>query len=158
MGLSGYFVIGQLESSGEFPFGFTEPFSNMVGERLAPSSTNGYVISGATEYPEEAWGLVTALLEAEFLIETWGKPGHSVPALRSAASASLDPTLPSEAQQAILASMEYSEIFKPYTASAFEVYSRTSDLFFQIMKGDLDVDPGLRQIEDIANETLESDR
>ena len=54
--------------------------------------------------------------------------------------------------------MEYAWVFKPYTASAFEVHSKTEDLFQKMMKGDLAVEEALRQIEATANQILAKDR
>jgi ABC-type glycerol-3-phosphate transport system substrate-binding protein len=121
-------------------------------------STNGYVISARSQYPDEAWNLVLALLEPSFLAETWGEPGHSIPARRSAAGSAVSPSRPPANQGAIVEAMEYGEVFKPHTASAFEVYGKTSDLFLEAMKGDIPVGEAMEQIEAIANEILARDR
>jgi ABC-type glycerol-3-phosphate transport system substrate-binding protein len=128
------------------------------GKRYTPLSTNGYVIASNTEHSDEAWALVQALLDAEFLQETWGKPGHSVPTRRSVADSVIDPDRPPSNQDAIVAAMEYGEVFKPYTSSAFEVYGKTSDLFVKAMKGELPVEEALAQVEATANEVLARDR
>lgn len=158
MGTGSYFLIGQMKDTGSIRYGITVPLLNARGERLSSLSSNGYVISAGTEHPDEAWALVTALLQPEFLRETWGKPGHSVPALRSAALTSLDPSLTVQEMDVILETMEYSEVFKPFTTSAFEVHARTSDLFLQAMKGDLPVGEVMAQVEEIANQILSNDR
>ena len=54
--------------------------------------------------------------------------------------------------------MDYGEVFKPYTSSAFEVYGKTADLFVKAMKGELSVQEALTQIEATANEILARDR
>jgi multiple sugar transport system substrate-binding protein len=157
MGSGGYFLIGQLKATGTVQYGVIEPFHNLIGERITALSTNGYLISARSEHPDEAKQLVQALLNPEFLTDTWGVPGHSIPARRSAASGNLAPSLTSEEVQVILAAMEYGEVFKPYTASAFEVYARTSDFFVQAMKGDIPVSQAMEQVEQIANEILAKD-
>lgn len=158
MGYNGYFAVGQLNQSGNFNYDIVQPFVALDGKRYTPLSTNGYVISAASEHPDEAWNLVSALLDAEFLSTTWGKPGHSVPARRSVAASAVNLDHPPANQQAILEAMEYGVVFKPYTASAFEVYARTTDLFVQAMKGDLPVEEAMRQAEQAANEILARDR
>ena len=50
------------------------------------------------------------------------------------------------------------QVFLPDTASAFEVYGKTADLFVKMMKGELPVDDALTQVETIANATLARDR
>jgi hypothetical protein len=101
---------------------------------------------------------VQALLEPQFLTDVWGKPGHAVPARRSVAQSVLNPSQPPANQQAILDAMEYGEVFKPYTASAFNVYGKTSDYFLKAMKGEIDVAEAMTEVERIANEILVSDR
>jgi hypothetical protein len=54
--------------------------------------------------------------------------------------------------------MEYGDVFKPYTASAFDVYAKTSDYFLKTMKGELDVTEAMVEVERIANEILAADR
>jgi ABC-type glycerol-3-phosphate transport system substrate-binding protein len=49
-------------------------------------------------------------------------------------------------------------VFKPYTASAFEVYNKTGDLFRQMMKGDLAFEEAMKEIEATANRILAGDR
>jgi ABC-type glycerol-3-phosphate transport system substrate-binding protein len=102
--------------------------------------------------------LIMELIETNFLKETWGTPGHSVPARRSAAESVINPLQPPENQEAIVEAIEYGEVFKPYTSSAFEAYGKTSDLFIQAMKGEFEVEEVMTEIERIANETLQRDR
>ncbi|MFW9894099.1 MAG: ABC transporter substrate-binding protein, partial [Candidatus Thorarchaeota archaeon] len=85
MGYNGFFAVGQLNDVGNVNYDIVQPLIGVDGQRYTPLSTNGYVIAATSEHPEEAWALVQALLDAEFLEETWGKPGHSVPARRSVA-------------------------------------------------------------------------
>jgi hypothetical protein len=54
--------------------------------------------------------------------------------------------------------MEYGEVFKPYTASVFEVYGKTAALFVDMMKGAAPVPETLAEIERVANEVLAADR
>jgi hypothetical protein len=54
--------------------------------------------------------------------------------------------------------MEYGEVFKPYTSSAFEVYARTIDDFTQAMKGEVSVEAAMTRAEITANEILSRDR
>ena len=99
-----------------------------------------------------------ALLDPDFLAETWGRPGHSVPARRSAADSVVDLDHPPANQQAIVAAMEYGRVFKPYTSSAFEVYAKTTDLFLKAMRGDMPLTEAMEQIEETANDILARDR
>ncbi len=158
MGFNGFFAVAQLNEASSIDYDIVQPLTGVDGKRYTPLSTNGYLIAATSEHPEEAWTLMQALLEPDFLEETWGKPGHSVPARRSAAESVLNPENPPANQQAILDAMEYGEIFKPYTSSAFEVYGKTSDNFIKSMKGELDVVVALEQIESATNEILARDR
>lgn len=158
MGYNGFFAVGQLNEAGSIDYDIVQPLVGVDGQRYTPVSTNGYVISARSQYPDEAWNLVLALLEPSFLAETWGEPGHSIPARRSAAGSAVSPSRPPANQGAIVEAMEYGEVFKPHTASAFEVYGKTSDLFLEAMKGDIPVGEAMEQIEAIANEILARDR
>ena len=158
MGYNGFFAVGQLNTSGDIRYGVIQPLLGSNGNRYTPLSTNGYVISSGSEHPQEAWLLVQALLDADFLAETWGQPGHAVPAVRAAANSIINPESGLENQEAIVAAMEYGEVFKPYTNSAFAVYGQTMDLFVQTMRGDIEAEEALEQIEAIANEVLADDR
>jgi len=158
LGSNGFFAVGQLNEAGNISYDIVQPFLGHDGKRHTPLSTNGYVISARSEHPEEAWALVQALLEPQFLADTWGKPGHSVPARRSVAAAVINPSHPPANQQAIVAAMEYGEVFKPFTSSAFEVYGKTSDYFLKAMKGETPVSEAMSQAEKTANEVLARDR
>jgi multiple sugar transport system substrate-binding protein len=158
MGSNGFFAVGQLNSMGSIDYDVIQPLVGVNGQRYTPLSTNGYVIAANTEHPEVAWALVQALTESQFLADTWGKPGHAVPARRSAAESAINPDHAPANQAAILAALEYGEVFKPYTAAAFEVYGKTVDLFTQMNKGELPVAEGLAQIELAANQVLARDR
>ena len=158
MGYNGFFAVGQLNGSGSIRYDIAQPFLGNTGERFTPLSTNAYLISATTDHPEEAWELVQALVSPSFLEQTWGAPGHSVPARRSASASALNPERPPQHQAVILQAMEYGQVFLPHTASAFEAHGRTADLFLQLMRGDLLLDSGLEQIEAAANEALASDQ
>ena len=90
MGSNGTFAIGQLNAAGTVEYDIVPPLLGTDGTRHTPLSTNGYVMSAAGEHPDEAWALIQALIDAGFLESTWGKPGHGVPARRSAASSVID--------------------------------------------------------------------
>lgn len=159
MGYNGFFAVGQLNDAGNIDYDIAQPPRGIVtGERHTPLSTNGYVIAANSEHPEEAWALVMALTEPQFLAETWGAPGHSVPARISVADSVINRDHPPANQEAIVAAMAYGEVFKPYTASAFEVNAKTAALFQAAMSGEMDVTAALTEIETIANETLARDR
>jgi multiple sugar transport system substrate-binding protein len=158
MGFNGYFAVGQHNESGKIAYDIVQPFITKDGKRYSVLSTNGYVISAASKHPEEAWVLMQALLEPDFLAQVWGQPGHSVPARKSAAESVLESTEPPANRQAVLDTMAYAEVFKPYTPSAFEAYAQTQDLFAQAMRGDLPVAEALKQIETLANGILARDR
>jgi hypothetical protein len=98
------------------------------------------------------------LTTQEFLNKTWGQPGHAVPARRSSAASVINTSHPPENQEAIVAAMEYGEVFKPYTSSSFEVYALTSEWFVKAMRGDVPVRDALMEIEKLANDTLARDR
>lgn len=158
MGYNGFFAVGQLNSMDSIRYGIVQPLLGENGARYTPLSVNGYVISAGTAFPDQAWALVQALLTEDFLAETWGKPGHAVPALRTAADSVINPESGLENQEAIVAAMSYGEVFKPFTSSAFAVYGQTVDLFGRMMKGELSPAEALPQIESIANEILAADR
>jgi multiple sugar transport system substrate-binding protein len=158
MGYNGFFAVGQLNQAGNIAYDIVQPFVGQDGKRYTPLSTNGYVISAKSQHPDAAWALIQALLDPQFLADTWGKPGHSIPARRSAAASVINTAHPPANQQAIVAALEYGEVFKPYTSSAFEVYGKTADFFLKAMKGDLAVADAMQQVETTANETLSRDR
>jgi multiple sugar transport system substrate-binding protein len=157
MGYNGFFAVGQLNAAGSVNYDVVQPFLAVDGQRYVSLSTNGYLISAQSEHPDQAWALVLALLDPDFLDETWGQPGHSVPARRSVADSVVNQDHTPVNQQAIVAAMEYARVFKPYTASAFEAYARTADLFAQASRGELSPQDAMHQIEQAANEVLSSD-
>jgi multiple sugar transport system substrate-binding protein len=158
MGYNGFFAVGQLNDVGNIDYDIIQPLIGIDGRRYTPISTNGYVITTDSRYPDQAWELIQELLDPELLAQTWGQPGHSVPARRSVAGSILNPQHPPQNQTAILAAMEYGEVFKPYTSSAFEVYARTIDDFTQAMKGEVSVEAAMTRAEITANEILSRDR
>lgn len=158
MGSNGSFAIGQLNAAGTVEFEIVPPLLGVDGTRYTPLSTNGYVMSAATEHPDEAWQLIAALVDAGFLGETWGGPGHGVPARRSAAASVIDDSHAPANQEAILTAMEAGEVFRPNTANAGSVFGATVDLFTQMNTGELEIADALAQIEAAANEALAPDR
>ena len=158
MGYNGFFAVGQLNSSGAIDYDIAQPLLGADGKRYTPLSTNGYMIAANSEHPQEAWALVQALVEPTFLADTWGKPGHAVPARRSVAAAVINPDQAPQNQAAIVAAMDYGEVFKPYTSSAFAAYGKTAELFTKANKGELPVAEAIQQIEAAANEALAPDR
>jgi multiple sugar transport system substrate-binding protein len=158
MGYHGFFAVGQLNSSGAIDYDIAQPLLGADGKRYTPLSTNGYMIAANSEHPQEAWALVQALVEPTFLADTWGKPGHAVPARRTVAAAVINPDQAPQNQAAIVAAMDYGEVFKPYTSSAFAAYGKTAELFTKANKGELPVAEAMQQIEAAANEALAPDR
>lgn len=158
MGYNGFFAVGQLNDLGGIRYDIVQPLKGADGRRYTTLSTTGYVISAKSKQADAAWALVQVLLDPAFLRETWGKPGHAVPARRSAADSVINPNRPPVNQRAIIAAMEYGEVFKPYTSSAFEVYAKTGDLFLKAMKGEMTVEEAMKRIEVTANEVLARDR
>lgn len=157
MGYNGYFAVGQINQTGSIDYDIVQPLLGSDGKRYTPLSTNGYVIAATSKYPDEAWELILALTSSRFTAETWGRPGHAVPAQRSAAGVILESDAPPQNKAAILAAMEYGRVFRPYTSSAFEVYDQTSDLFMAMMKGETPVESAMREIEKRANLILTRD-
>jgi multiple sugar transport system substrate-binding protein len=158
MGSNGSFAIGQLNAAGSIDYDIVMPLLGVDGTRYTPLSTNGYVISARSAHPDEAWTLVQELASTEFLKSTWAVTGNAVPARRSAASAVIDAGHAPQNQQALLAAMEFGQVFKPSTSHAFDAYGATVDLFRQMNTGELAVPDGLRQLEAAANEALAPDR
>jgi ABC-type glycerol-3-phosphate transport system substrate-binding protein len=158
MGYNGFFAVGQLEATGAFAYDVAQPLLGEDGLRRTPLSTNGYAIAASSEHPREALALIAALTSPDFQAETWGRPGHAVPARRSAADAVVDPSRPPANQAAIVAAMEYGTVFHPFTPSAFEAYGLSADLFARMMRGDLPVAEALAEIERVLNDALARDR
>lgn len=158
MGYNGFFLVGQLNATGTMEYDIVQPPAGEDGTRATPLSTNGWAIPVTSEHQDAAWQLISELTSSEFLIEYWAKPGHSVPSRTSASEGILNPDAASDNQQAILDAMEYAEVFRPFTASAFEAYGVTADIFMKIMKGDITVEEGVQQLDAAANEVLAKDR
>ena len=158
MGLNGFFAVGQLNGMGTIDYDVAQPFLGQDGQRYTPLSTNGYVISANSKFPQEAWELILALLEPDFLAQTWGQPGHSVPARRAAADSILNPAIQPTNQQAILQAMEYGTVFQPYTASAFATYGATAEFFTKAMKGEMPVADAMAAADTAANTARAPDR
>jgi multiple sugar transport system substrate-binding protein len=158
MGSNGWFAIGQLNAAGTIEYDVVPPLLGVDGERHAPLSTNGYVISKDTEHPDEAWALVQALVATDFLAETWGRPGHGVPARVGAAESAIDESHPPANQEALLEAMAVGQVFRPYTSSAFAAYGATADLFKQLNTGEVTLEEGLAELEAAANAALAPDR
>jgi multiple sugar transport system substrate-binding protein len=158
MGSNGSFAIGQLNAAGSIEYDILPPLLGVDGQRYTPLSTNGYVVAANSDHPDEAWSLVQALTTDAFLTDTWGKPGHAVPARRSAAQSIVDTSHPPANQAAILTAMEVGQVFRPHTSRAFDAYGRTVDLFTKMNTGELTIPDGLAQIEAAANDALAGDR
>jgi multiple sugar transport system substrate-binding protein len=158
MGSNGSFAIGQLNAAGTIDYDVVQPFLGADGKRHTPLSTNGYVVSARSQHPDQAWALIQALVAPAYLASTWGKPGHAVPARRSAATSVIDTSHPPVNQQAILQAMEVGAVFRPYTAGARAAYDRTIGLFTKMNTGQLAIPDALAQIEAAANEALAADR
>jgi multiple sugar transport system substrate-binding protein len=156
--MNGTFAIGQLNALGTIDYDIAPPLLGVDGQRHTAVSTNGYVISAGTQHPEQAWALVRALTSGEFLADTWGRPGHAVPARRSVAASAIDPARDPANQQAILDAIEVGEVFRPSTANGFAAYGATIDLFTRINKREIALEQGLAEIEAAANDALEPDR
>jgi len=158
MGSNGSFAIGQLNAAASIEYDILPPLLGVDGQRYTPLSTNGYVVAAQSDHPDEAWSLIQALTTVDFLTETWGRPGHAVPARRSAAQSIVDTSHPPANQAAILTAMEVGEVFRPHTSRAFDAYGRTVDLFTKMNTGELTIPDGLAQIEAAANDALAGDR
>jgi multiple sugar transport system substrate-binding protein len=158
MGFDGFFAVGQLAQQTTIDYDIVQPFKGRDGKRYSALSTQGYMIAANSQHLETAWQLIRALLEPEFLEQVWAKPGHFIPALRAAAPAILNPSKPPKNQQALIDAMEYAQVLRPYTASAFEVYDKTQALFKAALKGDTPVPDALKQIDGLANDILKKDR
>jgi multiple sugar transport system substrate-binding protein len=158
MGYNGFFLVGQLNATSAFEYDIVQPPMGPDGTRATTLSTNGWTIPATTENPEAAWALINELTSPEFLEAYWATPGHAVPARQSAADAILNPDAAPANQQAILAALDYAQVFRPFTASAFEAYGATTELFVATMKGDLTVEEGMTQIDEAANAVLMKDR
>jgi multiple sugar transport system substrate-binding protein len=158
MGYNGFFAVGQLNATGDIHYDIAQPLLGADGLRRTPLSTSGYAIAARSEHPREALTLAAALTSPAFQGETWGRPGHAVPARRSAADAVVDPSRPPANQGAIVAAMEYGTVFHPFTPSAFEAYGRSLDLFAGMMRGDRPVPEALAEIERVLNDVLVRDR
>jgi len=158
MGYNGFFLVGQLNATDAFDYDIVQPPVGPDGTRATTLSTNGWTIPTTTENLEAAWALINELVAPDFLEEYWAKPGHAVPARQSAADAILNPDAAPENQQVILDALDYAQVFRPFTASAFEAYGATTELFVATMKGDLTVEEGMTQIDEAANTILTKDR
>ena len=158
MGSNGSFAIGQLNAAGTIEYDIVPPLLGADGERYTPLSTNGYVVAAQGTNQDAAWALVRELVAPEFLASTWGRPGHGVPAVRTAAQSILEAQDAPANRAAILEAMEVGEVFRPYTASAFAAYGAKVDLFTKMNTGELSLTDGLAQIEAAANEALAPDR
>ncbi|MGH9172953.1 MAG: extracellular solute-binding protein [Vicinamibacterales bacterium] len=158
MGYNGFFLVGQLNATGTMEYDIVQPPTGPDGSRHTTLSTNGWAIPATSEHQDAAWALITELTAPEFLETYWAQPGHAVPARTSASQAILNPSAAPENQEAILAALEYAQVFRPFTASAFEVYAATTETFVAIMKGDLTAEEGAEQIDTTANEVLAKDR
>ena len=153
MGSNGSFAIGQLNAAGTIDYDIVPPLLGTDGKRHTPLSTNGYVMSASERASRPGLGADRRRsIAPAFLESTWGKPGHAVPARRSAASSVIDTSHAPANQKAILEAMEVGAVFRPYTAGARAAYDRTIDLFTKMNTGALPIPDALAQIEAAANE------
>jgi multiple sugar transport system substrate-binding protein len=150
------FAPGVNEQS-EIEYDVVQPFVGVDGNRYGPISTQAWVMSATSENQDAAWDLLRELTTEEFLTEYVATPGHGIPALRAAAPAAINPGNDPANQQAAIDAMEYEDVFRPFTASAFETYAKTNSLFIEAMKGDRPLEEILAEIETAANETLAKD-
>jgi multiple sugar transport system substrate-binding protein len=157
MGFNGTFAIGQLNSSGMINYGITEPFLASDDERYTPISVTGYMISNESDYPDEAWELIEILLTDEFLANTWGQPGHGIPALRTASNSAINPQQPPDNQEIIVQALEYAAPFRPYGLDSFQAFGASTDLFVGMTSGEVAVEEALTTIEQRVNEILRSE-
>ncbi|HEX5589539.1 MAG TPA: extracellular solute-binding protein [Candidatus Limnocylindrales bacterium] len=158
MGSNGAFALGQLDAAGTIDYGVLPPLVGRDGSRHTALSTAGYVIGAGTAHPDAAWALVRELTAVEFLAATWGRPGHGVPARIAAAATSLEGAASPELRAAILEAMAVGRVFRPYTASAFQAFAGTVDIFRQMNTGVTSVADGLEELEAVANSALATDR
>jgi multiple sugar transport system substrate-binding protein len=158
MGFNGFFAVGQLNQQTQIDYDILQPFKGRDGKRYSILSVQGYQISATSRHKPEAWALIRTLTEENHLAAVWGRPGHFIPALRSAAASIMDAAERPKNQQALLDTLEYAQIQKPFTASAFEAYGKTAELFVAALKGDKPVADALEEINTTANEILKRDR
>ncbi len=158
MGFNGFFAVGQLAEQSAIDYDIVQPFLGRDGKRYSVLSIQGYALSETSANREQAWKLLLALNDPEFLTAVWGKPGHFIPALREAAPSFVDSSKPPVNQQAFLQALEYGQIFRPYTASSFEVFDKTAPLFKAALKGDTPVPESMRLIDETANPLLARDK
>ncbi|MFW6074125.1 MAG: ABC transporter substrate-binding protein [Chloroflexota bacterium] len=156
MGINGFFLVGVLNETREIDYDIVEFPTGPAGVKASPLSTNGWTIAADTEHPDEAWELIQELSSNEFLSEAWAEEGHGVPARRASSDAVLTEGGEPANQDAILRTLEYADVFYPNTDGAFEAYSRTTDIFIQMMAGEISVEEGTEQIDEIVNDTLSS--
>jgi multiple sugar transport system substrate-binding protein len=158
MGFNGYFLVGQLNATGDIEYDVRQPPTGPADIKAAALSTNGWAIAANSENPDAAWQLVQELTSDEFLAEYWAQPGHGIPARQSASDAILNPEAQPADQQAILDTLPYAEVFQPNGVGAFEIFNQTLELFTAMMQGTLSVEEGGAQIDEIANEILARDQ
>jgi multiple sugar transport system substrate-binding protein len=153
IGASGFFLIGQIAASGQFPVAVREMPLGPQG-RATVFSSNGYAVAANAPYPEEAFKLILELTSPEFLANMWAVPGHSVPSRRSAAQAilQLEDTLGD--MTPVLNAMEYGAGFRPSVPGAFEAFFATLEFSQAVFRGEMTVEEGYAQIEETANPIL----
>lgn len=158
MGFNGYFLVGQLNATGDMEYDVRQPPAGPTGERAAALSTNGWAIASNSENPDAAWQLIQELTSDAFLTEYWAQPGHGIPARQSASDAILNSNAQPDDQQAILDTLPYAEVFLPNGVGAFEIYSQTQEFFVAMMQGTTPVEEAAAQIDELANEILARDQ
>lgn len=157
MGFNNIAFAPQLNNQTEIQYDVVQPFVGVDGNRYGPISTEGILMSANTQHADAAWALLRELTGESFLSEYVAKPGHGIPALRSAAPAFINADKLPANQQSAIDAMEYETILRPFSASSFEAYGKTSSLFVEAMKGDRPLEEVLAEIQTAANDALAKD-
>ena len=79
MGFNGFFAVGQLAEQSAIDYDIVQPFLGRDGKRYSVLSIQGYALSETSANREQAWKLLLALNDPEFLTAVWGKPAISFP-------------------------------------------------------------------------------
>lgn len=151
LGYDGFFAIGVINATAQFPFGVRQPPEGPAG-RSSALSTRGYAIATNCAYPEEAFKLIQELTGTDFLNQMWTQSGFSVPSRRSAAQTLLETDL--DGADSVLATMEYAHGFRPNGPGAFEAYNQTLGIAKDVFAGARDLAEGYAEIEETANTIL----
>jgi len=154
MGYNGFFAVGQLNATGTIDYDIVQPPAGPDGTRAATLSVTGMGIAKNSKVQTEAFKLLQVLTGADFTSTYWAKPGNGVPAAKAGADSIVNPDIPPTNEQAIIASMDYAETFKPYTEGAFDAYGQTVEIFVAVLKGETPVADGMAQVDTIVADTV----